>query len=286
MEKLDEIVESVRATASAEAMLSALPGYYDGPADAARHIIGVAELRRRAGITAAWTIATFHEVRGRAFRRQSGEVTAMDLANNSIGLAIGGRARTYADVVAMTRDAIAQGVANGGTGMNATPVWLPQTRWQEPDGRMSMSTDGPIEWGSREPGGGTYAFGGFEHSYMGRLARLRLTPQQRETRLLADLAQVPPAFWSEDDVRAVIRSRPYSDSRDRMREVWHERVREYFRVRQPREDGPVHENSMPPPQRQQEGRSTGPVHVAAYTRRGEGGAVHVSAHLRSPPGPG
>lgn len=45
---------SVEDAASAEALASPLPGYYDGPADAYRHIVGTAEARRRYGFGTAY----------------------------------------------------------------------------------------------------------------------------------------------------------------------------------------------------------------------------------------
>ena len=55
---------SVSEAASREAMASPLPGYNDGPADAYRHIVGTAELRRRFGFGTAYAIATGNEVLG------------------------------------------------------------------------------------------------------------------------------------------------------------------------------------------------------------------------------
>ena len=56
---------SVQEAAEAEATASPLPGFYDGPADAYRHIVGTAELRRRFGWATAFGIATGDEVLGR-----------------------------------------------------------------------------------------------------------------------------------------------------------------------------------------------------------------------------
>lgn len=55
---------SVEDAASAEALASPLPGYYDGPADAYRHIVGTAELRRRFGFGTAYALATTNEMLG------------------------------------------------------------------------------------------------------------------------------------------------------------------------------------------------------------------------------
>ena len=53
---------SVEDAASAEAWASPQPGYYDGPADAYRHIVGTAEARRRYGFGTAYALATANEM--------------------------------------------------------------------------------------------------------------------------------------------------------------------------------------------------------------------------------
>lgn len=276
---MQSVWESARAVASEEAMRSSLPGYFEGPADAARHIIGTAELRRRAGFAFARTIPRLNEWWGEA-SNHGPELTAMDLANNAIGFAIGAKARSYAEVVAMAREAIQRGIANGGTGEGGTPTWLPSQRWREPRTRAEKPPHEGFEWRQREPGGGTYAFGGAEHGFF-----RGLTPRETETKLLEDLAVVPPEAWSESDVRAVIRSRPYQDSRDPTRAAWHERVRAYFEARRADENAANRDNT-----RGNAGASgeqddgTEVVNVRAYDRQGQDGPVHVSAHQRSAPG--
>jgi hypothetical protein len=199
---MQSVWESARTVAAEEAMHSFLPGYFEGPADAARHIIGAAELRRRAGFAVAWIVVNGNEWRGEG-RGHGRELTAMDNANNAIGLAIGAKARSYAEVVSMAREAIQQGIASGGTGEGGTPTWLSPERWKEPRNRTDLPPRGVVEWRQREPSGGTYAFDGPEHGFF-----RGVTPRQAEAIRLQDLASVPPEAWSEDDVRAVIRSRP------------------------------------------------------------------------------
>jgi hypothetical protein len=172
-------------------MRSFLPGYFEGPVDAARHIIGTAELRRRAGVAVAWTVVNSNEWLGEA-RGHGRELTTMDNANNAIGLAIGAKARSYAEVVSMAREAIQQGIASGGTGEGGTPAWLPSERWREPSNRTDLPPPGVVEWRQREPGGGTYAFGGPEHGFL-----RGVTPRQAEAKRLQDLATVPPEAWSK-----------------------------------------------------------------------------------------
>ncbi len=180
----------------------------------------------------------------------------------------------------MAREAIQRGIANGGTGEGGTPTWLPSQRWGEPRTRAEKPPHEGFEWRQREPGGGTYAFGGAEHGFF-----RGLTPRETETKLLEDLAVVPPEAWSESDVRAVIRSRPYQDSRDPTRAAWHERVRAYFEARRADENAANRDNT-----RGNAGASgeqddgTEVVNVRAYDRQGQDGPVHVSAHQRSAPG--
>lgn len=87
---------SVEDAAEKEALESDLPGYYEGPADAYRHMIGVAELRRRFGFDIAFAIAHGNEILGfhrRRLRRGprdiDGPAREMDEHNNEIGLEIG-----------------------------------------------------------------------------------------------------------------------------------------------------------------------------------------------------
>ena len=201
----------------------------------------------------------------------------MDLANNAIGFAIGAKARSYAEVVAMAREAIRQGITGGGTGEGGTPTWLPSQRWGEPRTRTEKPPHEGFAWREREPGGGTYAFGGPEHGFF-----RGLTPREAEARLLDDLAVVPPEAWSESDVRAVIRSRPYQDSRDPNRATWHERVRAYFDARRADDNAANRGSSQGAGGEQNDGTEV--VNVRAYDRQGQDGPVHVTARHRSPPG--
>lgn len=73
---------SVGDAASAEALASPLPGYFDGPADAYRHLVGTAELRRRFGFSTAYAIATGNEVLGTIGRNQPAELRQMPPARS------------------------------------------------------------------------------------------------------------------------------------------------------------------------------------------------------------
>lgn len=189
------LILDVIRVAQAEALRSSLPGYYDGPADAVRHIVLAAELRRRAGLGAARILLEGHEFPDR-FNSGRSASTAMDDANNRLGLAIGGRARSYAEVVEMARAAIRDGIAQGGSGVTGTPTWLPRESWSDPQLRVAKPPPGPLVWQDRPLGDGIYAHGGPEHAFMAGM-----TPREAEAMRLRDLETVPPEAWSDDDVR-------------------------------------------------------------------------------------
>lgn len=65
---------SVTRAAEDEAWASPLPGWGDGPADAYRHLVLAAELRRRFG----WTIALWPSDRQRDRRDRVRELVAID----------------------------------------------------------------------------------------------------------------------------------------------------------------------------------------------------------------
>ncbi len=273
------LVLEVARLAQAESLRSSLPGYYDGPADAVRHLVLAAELRRRAGLAVANVFLYGNELPGLILGGESRPGTTMDLTNNSIGLGIGARARSYAEVVAMARTAIQAGIVEGGTGANGTPVWLPREDWDDPRLRAARPPPGPLVWQDRALGDGNYAHGGPEHAFMAGM-----TPREAEALLLRDLETVPPEAWSDEDVRAVIRSRPYQDSRDPTRGAWQERVRAHFDARIVHEKASVDGKESAPASSEEDNGGGGMVAVHAYTRRGEKGPVTVAAHQRSSPG--
>jgi hypothetical protein len=96
---------SANLAARREAMLSPLPGCFDGPADAYRHIIGTAELHRRFGFATAYGIATGNEIYGTHWAEAPHERRRMDDHNSAIGLEIGATARTCEEVVRRARAA-------------------------------------------------------------------------------------------------------------------------------------------------------------------------------------
>jgi hypothetical protein len=116
-----------------------------------------------------------------------------------------------------------------------------------------------------------YRFGSVEHRFL-----QGLTPREAEAQRLADLAQVPPEDWTEADARTVIRSRPYSDSRDPSRRIWQDRVRADFEAQQARESGGATRGVEAT-----EEECGGVANVRAYTRAGRNGPVRVGAHQRA-----
>lgn len=113
----------------------------------------------------------------------------MDDHNNEIGQAIGARARTYDEVVAMAQDVMRRGIGNGGTGVDGTPAWIPdRSRWRDPDTRANKpSIDGPLELMPGPSANPAYRYGGEEHRFLAGLPRREAKPRR-----LADLAQAPP----------------------------------------------------------------------------------------------
>ena len=230
------------------------------------------------GSGVAWVLLEGNEVQGQ-FRGQTSATKAMDDANNRIGLAIGARAGSYEEVVGMARASIEDGITNEGNGINGTPVWLPRRLWAEPENRVARPSTGPLVWQERALGDGVYAHGGPEHAFMAGM-----TPREAEATRLRDLEAVPPEAWSDEDVRAIIRSRPYQDSRDPTRDAWQQRVRAHFEARVALEKEAVDRKEAAQTSGAENDGGGGVVSVHAYTRRGEKGPVHVGAHQRSSPG--
>jgi hypothetical protein len=136
----DDYEDYVGANAAQSEMVgSQMPGRERGPADAYRHILWAAELTRRFGAQRARRILELHEREGQQ-RDQPYDEEAMDRNNNEIGLAIGGFARDWNDVVSAARKVISGSAADGSGGWKDTydrdstlaphaAVWLPQERW-------------------------------------------------------------------------------------------------------------------------------------------------------------
>jgi hypothetical protein len=269
---------SVNRAASDEARLSDLPGYYDGPADAYRHIVGVAELHRRHGYDIAFAIAHGNEILGLADRWRRRDLTErdfhlreMDDHNNAIGLEIGATARTYEEVVRRARAAIDSAVAHRGSGADGTPRWRPMDEWEERDGRPKAERTIPVTWPSEIPSLATYRFGGERYNH--DPGKRPGTPRHREAALLERLADTPTSEWSEEDVRGVIRSTPYQNRAAPGHERWQSRVRAYFEERDQRGAGTDGDD--------RDDTCGGVAAVRAHTRRGPSGPVQVSGHSRT-----
>ncbi|WP_291296635.1 hypothetical protein [Elioraea sp.] len=273
--------QPVEDAAEREALRSDLPGYYEGPADAYRHIVGVAELRRRFGFPTAFGIAAGNEVYGfhrRRLRRGPRDIDGpsreMDEHNNAIGLEIGASARTYEEVVRRARAAIDAGVTNGGSGSDNTPRWIAVGDWDEPELRPKANRTIPVTWPSDIPSLDGYRFGD-ERFGVDRAARAG-TPRQREAALIDRLTDTPTREWSDDDVRAVIGSTAYLNRTAPGHERWRARVRAYFEERDQRAGGgPGTEGTGA------DDACGGVAAVRPHTRRGPSGPIQVSGHSRA-----
>lgn len=261
---------SVGNAASREAADSPLPGYFDGPADAYRHIVGTAELRRRFGFATAYAIATGNEVLGTHASRHPPELRRMDDHNNAIGFSIGADAKNYEEVVRRARIAIDAAIMHGGDGSDGTPLW--QSRWTEPRFRPAADRRLPVQWPDAIPSVTDYPFGA--ERFGTNRPEIRMTSRQREAATLERLRDLSTGEWSEADVRAVIGSRPYTTSSAPEHSAWRARVQQYFEERTRRS-----ENGSDVSQTEEKACG-GVASVRAYTRAGPSGPVQVSAHRR------
>ena len=136
----DDYEDYVGANAAQSEMVgSQMPGRERGPADAYRHILWAAELTRRFGEPRTRQILELHEREGQ-LRGQPHDEEMMDRNNNEIGIAIGGFARNWRDVVSAARKVISDSVPDGSGAWKPTydpnstlaphaPMWLPEQRW-------------------------------------------------------------------------------------------------------------------------------------------------------------
>jgi hypothetical protein len=258
----------ITEAARLEASLSGLPGYNDGPADALRHLIGAAELRRRFGWSFAFAATTANEIEG----QEKGQAFAsdwMDMENNWIGMRIGAQARTFADVVNLAQRAIADAIPAGGKDRRGA-VWRDREFWS--DGRSALP-ETLLRWRPSGPQSRDYAFGAESFRLEGR----QMTPREAEEALMARLTKTPVADCTYDDVRAVIRSRPYSSGSDRFRPVWQAKVREWFQQREAERSHQERRGARAGT----DDSCGGTVDVSAHTRQTRDGPVQVSAHTRT-----
>lgn len=253
---------SVYEVAETESMSSHLPGFYNGPADAYRHLIGAAEMQRRFG----WALSRI-VVNGNEYWRthaphegQSPGSRQMDDHNNALGFGIGLRARSYEDVVRMAREAVMNGLAEGGSGRDGTPMWLPAGRQSEGQQRRDKFPVRPTDWST------TISLHGYRYAderFDARRAFRDGTGSEREAAVRERLLATPVAEWSQEDMRAAMRLPAYRNSDDPEHRAWQARVRAWFEA--------------------QEEACDGVAEVDAYTRQGPNGPIQVSAHRRAVP---
>jgi hypothetical protein len=146
----------VRDFAIAEARSSGLPGQDQGPADAYRHLVGVAELSRRAGPLMAAAMAERNEwesteamlrayLDGRPVAPSNTPAARRtDRHNNLLAVGIGATARSTEEVVMRARTMMEQAIQTQcGSGANNTPAWRPSRFWS--DG-SSLADWSPASW--------------------------------------------------------------------------------------------------------------------------------------------
>lgn len=137
-------IREIRNFADSEADRSGLPGLDQGPADAYRHLIGVAEMARRFRVGPAAAMAEYNEFRSwRAMRQERSagrlvsesntpEARAMDRHNNRIATWIGTSSSSPEDVVRRVRTEMERAIrVHGGSGENHTPSWRESRYWSE-----------------------------------------------------------------------------------------------------------------------------------------------------------
>ncbi|MCM0019842.1 MAG: hypothetical protein NBV67_07600 [Tagaea sp.] len=129
----------LRPAAADSADDTQLPGHISGPNDALRHIIGAAELRRRYGPVAALAILEANEFRGNLYDKQTPADEAMDRHNNDLGMELGAGAQSYEEIVERAKALVAQGIAENGSGMFRTPIFLPPNLWRTADSAPDQS---------------------------------------------------------------------------------------------------------------------------------------------------
>jgi hypothetical protein len=125
-------IDKIKDDAAEKARKTSLPGETDGPADAYRHIVGIAELTRREGARKANAIGTFNEI-----TTLFSDASQMDLHNNDIGRRIGKDATSSEEIERRAMAEIRAAVIEGGTGKNGTAVYLPEREWRDRDARKA-----------------------------------------------------------------------------------------------------------------------------------------------------
>jgi hypothetical protein len=142
--RLEAIARQVREFAQEEARRSRLPGQDQGPADAYRHLVGVAELSRRAGPLLAAAMAERNEwesfeamlralLGGRPVAPSNAPAArAMDRHNNRLAIGLGAGAGSTEEVVRRARAMMEHAIAStGGSGRGNTPYWREARYWSD-----------------------------------------------------------------------------------------------------------------------------------------------------------
>lgn len=154
--RLRVLAGQVRDFAIDEARLSGLPDQDQGPADAYRHLVGVAELSRRAGPLLAAAMAERNEWESKEAMLRAyldGRPVApsntpaawrIDRHNNLLAVGIGATASSIEEVVMRARTMMEQAIQTpGGSGAGNTPAWRPSRFWS--DG-SSLADWSPASW--------------------------------------------------------------------------------------------------------------------------------------------
>ena len=190
------------AVATREAEVSGLPGRVNGPADAYRHVVWVAEMTRRLGPNNAARFAEFHELRGSmsaSIREGFGSAgdlkdlaaaTAMDRRNNLLGVAIGQEARSFEDVLVLARRAIENSPLDGSGGMTGA-VWLADTYWTGRGSNWPRPDWSGVSTAHVE----AYTARGEEHRFVNH----RLSAEQRRAALRAERRAEWQRLLDEDE---------------------------------------------------------------------------------------
>ncbi len=119
------------SAASSEAVSSQLPGRENGPADAYRHILWVAEMTRRFG---PGTAKFFAERKENKDEKTNPEGSTMDRWNNGLSLRIGLTAKTWDDVVRMAQRVIEHSPGDGTDNREDQAIgakWLDPSKWSK-----------------------------------------------------------------------------------------------------------------------------------------------------------
>lgn len=158
---------------------SGLPGHHNGPGDAYRHILWIAETARTTGTLPAWAQGEANELRG--IRSNPPEETAMDRHNNNeIALRIARMATSREDVERLTQAEIVAAHWRNGTGADGTAQWLAADRWKDVD-YADLPTNWPPKW------------------------------KDEDSLRVERLITLPIEQWEEHHVRLVTASRIYHD---------------------------------------------------------------------------